>query len=80
MEYRTNKSTRNPEHTITLTPNQVKDVRSRFRFLRGKWKVVKLPGTNIDLHYKTIDGVVKVGFEERGYGVANDYYGIDEIK
>lgn len=80
IEVKTNRSYKEPEHRLQLTSKQVQDVITRFKYMRRKWKCVKLPNTDINLRYRKEDGVIRVGFEEGHYGVANDYYTLEEIK
>ena len=83
MEVKTNRTKCVPQHRLTLSIKETREyVMPRFKYLNGKFKVIPWTGKNgLKLHFKKYeDGKVKVGFEEKGFGVAETYYSIDELE
>ena len=84
MEVKSNRTKAEPGHRLTLSIKETREyVMPRFKFFtNGKFKLIQWTGKNgLKLHFKKYDdGKVKVGFEERGFGVAETYYSIDELE
>ena len=84
MKVKTNRTNYQPEYRLELTTKEVRDfVMPRFRHMKDrKFKVVPWTGKNgLKLHFKKYDdGTVKVGFEEPGYGVTEEYYTVNELE
>lgn len=83
MQVKTNRTKCAPQHRLTLSIKETREyVMPRFKHISGKFKVIPWTGKNgLKLHFKKYDdGKVKVGFEERGFGVTETYYSIDELE
>ena len=83
MEVKTNKTKFESGYRLTLTTKETREyVMPRFKHISGKFKLILWPGKNgLRLHFKKYcDGTVKVGFEERGFGVTETYYTMDELE
>lgn len=83
MQIRTNASKRDRNHTIDVTAEQLRYVRQKFKCIPRGFKSIDggfiLSG--LKLHYKTFDGVVKVSFEEKNNGLAEeqDWYTKEQL-
>lgn len=86
VEVKTNRSNREPEHRLGLTVSELRGyVFPRFKNIpNGKFKISRWTGKGgLSLHYKRDPEhpeIVRVGFEESGYGVASVYYTMDELE
>lgn len=85
IQVKTNKTKSEHDHRLELTTKEVRNyVFPRFKYFTNgtKFKKVRWTGKNgLTLHYKRFeDGTVKVGFEENGYGVATDYYTLNQLE
>lgn len=85
VQVETNRTSREPEHRLELTVNEIRSyVFPRYKYMSGNFKVIKWRNKGgLALHYKRDPEhpeIVRVGFEEPGYGVANVYYTIDELE
>lgn len=76
MKVFTNASKRDPNHMVSISADMVLNyIVPRFGYMRGKkFKYVKIPGTQMTLHYNTVDGEIKLGFEEPHNGVSETWY------
>ena len=76
MKVYTNASKRDKDHMVNISADMVLNfIIPRFGYMRGKnFKYVKVPGTQITLHYNTVDGEIKLGFEEPHNGVSETLY------
>lgn len=86
IEVKTNRTNREPEHRLGLTVFELRNyVFPRFKNIpNGRFKVIRWTGKGgLALHYKRDPQhpeIVRVGFEEPGYGVAEVYYTMDELE
>ena len=84
VELKTNRTKYEPEHRLTLTVKEVRNyVFPRFKYFQpgAKFKMVTWREKGgLKLHYKVNGATKTVGFEEAGYGVATEYYTLDELE
>lgn len=85
VQVETNRTSREQEHRLELTVNEIRNyVFPRYKYMSGNFKLVKWTGKGgLALHYKRDPEhpeIVRVGFEEPGYGVANVYYTLDDLE
>lgn len=76
MKVYTNASKRDKDHMVNISADMMLNfIIPRFGYMRGKkFKYVKIPGTQMTLHYNTVDGEIKLGFEESHNGVSETWY------
>ena len=76
MRVFTNASKRDKDHMATISADMMLNyIIPRFGYMRGKkFKYVKIPGTQMTLHYNTVGDEIKLGFEEPHNGVAGTLY------
>ena len=76
MRVYTNTSKRDPNHIVTISADMMLNfIIPRFDYMRGKkFKYIKVPGTQLTLHYNTVGDGVELGFEEPHNGVAETWY------
>lgn len=76
MKVYTNASKRDKGHMVNISADMMLNfIIPRFGYMRGKkFKYVKVPGTQMTLHYNTVGDEIKLGFEEPHNGVAETLY------
>lgn len=77
MKLLTNASKRDKDHMVSISADMVLNfIIPRFDYMRGKkFKYIKVPGTQLTLHYNTAgDGEVELGFEEPHNGISETWY------
>lgn len=82
MELITNKSKTNPEHRMVFAKREIRDfIIPRFGYMVKGFKFVKWgeKQRGLELYYRTIDGVLKVGIMESGYGIPPVFYTKEEL-
>ena len=76
MKVFTNASKRDPNHMVSISADMILNfIIPRFGYMGGKkFKYIKIPGTQITLHYTTVGDEVKLGIEEPKNGVSETWY------
>lgn len=76
MKVFTNASKRDSNHMVSISADMILNfIIPRFGYMCGKkFKYVKIPGTQITLHYTTVGDEVKLGIEEPKNGVSETWY------
>ena len=76
MKVFTNASKRDKDHMVSISADMVLNfIIPRFGYMSGKkFKYIKIPGTQITLHYTTVGDEIKLGIEEPKNGVAETLY------
>ena len=83
IQLKTNKTTKLPDHRVTLTAEEVRNyVMPRFKYLmQGKtFKKVRWTGKGVELYYKTFADGVKVAIMEPGGGYPETFYSINDLE
>ena len=83
MQLITNKTKYNPEHRMVFTRREVREfILPRFGYMTKSFKWTKWgeKQRGLELYYRTIDGVVKVGIVESGYGIPSKFYTKEELE
>ena len=83
IQLKTNKTTKNPDHRVTVTSKEVREyMLPRFKYFTGgaKFKKVRWTGKGLELYYKTFGNEVKVALLESGGGYPETFYSINDLE
>ena len=75
----TNKTKTDKKSALAINDQQLEFICKRMKYMQRTFKLVKL-NDEVTLHYRTIDDIVKVGFEYRNYGLSDDYYTEEDLR
>ena len=83
IQLRTNKTTKNPDHRVTVTSKEVREyIMPRFKYFTNgaKFKKVRWTGKGLELYYKKFGDEVKVALLESGGGYPGFFYSINDLE